>query len=183
MARFSFQPSIKRYAFVRASPAKRLFESRSLAFGERPAKTCGLVRPTRKRLCIRLAQSVGLARMGPPGRMPCRAAMSRRRETVLRAMPNLRRCLTRRALMRSKIITFLILASSAGDASTQTAPAPVAPVAPPTTTSVKVAQQKAHAAAVASCEAMWDRGTHMTRNDWSRACRRVQNRLQQLDLR
>jgi len=27
------------------------------------------------------------------------------------------------------------------------------------------------------------RGTHMTRNDWSRTCRRVQNRLQQLDLR
>jgi hypothetical protein len=85
--------------------------------------------------------------------------------------------------MQFKIIAFLILASSAGDASAQAAPAPIAPAAAAMATSVKAAEQKAHVAAVASCEAMWDRGTHMTRNDWSRACRRVQNRLQQLELR
>ena len=82
-----------------------------------------------------------------------------------------------------KIIAFLILASSAGAALAQVAPVPIAPTSGATATSIEVGKQKAHAAAVASCEAMWDRGTHMTPNDWSRACRRVQNRLQQFELR
>jgi hypothetical protein len=86
-------------------------------------------------------------------------------------------------LMQFKIIAFLILASSAGAALAQAAPVPIVQTAVATATSVEVAEQKAHAAAIADCEAMWDRGTHMTRNDWSRTCRRVQNRLQQLDLR
>jgi len=38
-------------------------------------------------------------------------------------------------------------------------------------------------AAVADCERMWDRGTHMTKKEWSQTCRRVQNRIQQLELR
>jgi hypothetical protein len=37
--------------------------------------------------------------------------------------------------------------------------------------------------AVADCESMWDRGTHMTKKAWSRTCRRVQDRIQQLELR
>jgi hypothetical protein len=41
-------------------------------------------------------------------------------------------------------------------------------------------RQKADAAAVLDCEQMWDQGTHMTRQDWSRTCRRVQGRLQNL---
>jgi hypothetical protein len=49
--------------------------------------------------------------------------------------------------------------------------------------SVEAGKQKAHAAAVADCEAMWDRATHMTRKEWSRTCQRVQIRLQQLELR
>jgi hypothetical protein len=86
-------------------------------------------------------------------------------------------------LMKFKIIAFLILASSAGAALAQAAPAPIAPTAVPTATSIEVAKQKDHAAAVANCEAMWDRATHMTRKEWSRTCQRVQNRLQQLELR
>jgi hypothetical protein len=39
----------------------------------------------------------------------------------------------------------------------------------------------AHEAAVAECEGMWDRGTHMTRKEWSQTCRRVQDRLRRLD--
>jgi|KBSSwiStaDraftv2_1062776.scaffolds.fasta_scaffold1576465_2 hypothetical protein len=35
----------------------------------------------------------------------------------------------------------------------------------------------------AECEAMWDAGTHMTKQQWSATCRRVQNRLQQFDIR
>jgi hypothetical protein len=85
--------------------------------------------------------------------------------------------------MQLKIIAFLILTSGGGAAMAQGAPAGTAPTAVPTATSVEVAKQKAHAAAIANCEVMWDRGTHMTRNDWSRACRRVQDRLQQLELR
>jgi hypothetical protein len=85
--------------------------------------------------------------------------------------------------MQFKIIAFLILASSAGAALAQAAAVPIAQTAVATATSVEVAKQKAHTAAIADCEAMWDRGTHMTRNDWSRTCRRVQNRLQQLELR
>jgi hypothetical protein len=85
--------------------------------------------------------------------------------------------------MPFKIIAFLILASSAGAALSQAAPAPIAPTSVATATSIEVAKQKAHTAAIADCEATWDRGTHMTRNDWSRACRRVQDRLQQLELR
>ena len=38
-------------------------------------------------------------------------------------------------------------------------------------------------AAVADCERMWDRGTHMTKKEWSQTCRRVQDRIQQLELR
>jgi hypothetical protein len=38
-------------------------------------------------------------------------------------------------------------------------------------------------AAVADCERTWDRGTHMTKKEWSRTCRRVQNRIEQLEPR
>lgn len=87
-------------------------------------------------------------------------------------------------LMQFKVIALLILAPSAGAALAQgAAPAPNAPASVATATSVEVGKQKAHAAAIADCEAMWDRGTHMTRKEWSRTCRRVQNRLRQLDLR
>jgi hypothetical protein len=38
-----------------------------------------------------------------------------------------------------------------------------------------------HEKAIADCERIWDRGTHMTKQEWSRTCRRVQTRLQGLD--
>ena len=37
--------------------------------------------------------------------------------------------------------------------------------------------------ALASCLAQWDKGTHMSRQEWSRACRRVANRLQNLNVK
>jgi hypothetical protein len=83
--------------------------------------------------------------------------------------------------MQSKAVAFLILILSAGAASAQAGPAAPSPDA--TLASVEAGRQKAHAAAVADCEAMWDRATHMTRKEWSRTCRRVQLRLQQLELR
>jgi hypothetical protein len=37
--------------------------------------------------------------------------------------------------------------------------------------------------ALASCLAQWDKGTHMSRQEWNRACRRVANRLQNLNVK
>jgi hypothetical protein len=87
--------------------------------------------------------------------------------------------------MQCKVVAFLILVLSAGAALAQTGPAaPSAPTSGATLASVvEAGKQKAHAAAVAGCEAMWDRATHMTREEWSRTCRRVQLRLQRLELR
>lgn len=34
--------------------------------------------------------------------------------------------------------------------------------------------------AIADCMQMWDSGTHMTRQDWARTCKRVQSRLDNL---
>jgi hypothetical protein len=75
-------------------------------------------------------------------------------------------------------IIFLIVALGAGAALGPAAPG----TAHATTESVESAK-KAHAAAIANCEGMWDRATHMTRKEWSRTCRRVQTRLQQLELK
>jgi len=36
--------------------------------------------------------------------------------------------------------------------------------------------------ALASCLAQWDKGTHMSRQEWNRACRRVANRLQNINV-
>ena len=70
---------------------------------------------------------------------------------------------------------------SAGVASAEVvAPRPTG-VAPP---SAEAASKRgALEAAVMDCERMWDRGTHMTKKEWSQTCRRVQNRIQQLELR
>jgi len=37
--------------------------------------------------------------------------------------------------------------------------------------------------AIGDCERTWDSGTHMSKQDWSRTCRRVQLRLKRLDVR
>jgi hypothetical protein len=73
----------------------------------------------------------------------------------------------------SAVGMLLMLYLSAGAALSQTAP-----IDPATTRSV---EEKAHAAAIANCEGMWDRDTHMTRKEWSRTCRRVQARLKQME--
>jgi hypothetical protein len=82
--------------------------------------------------------------------------------------------------MRNKIIACLVLLSSAG-ASLQAQPAPSEKLPGAAAASVESDKQKAHRAAIANCEAIWDRGTHMTKTEWSRTCRRVQNRLRQLE--
>jgi hypothetical protein len=41
-------------------------------------------------------------------------------------------------------------------------------------------EKREHDAAVASCVKMWDAATHMTKPQWLRTCRRVQDRLRRL---
>ena len=79
----------------------------------------------------------------------------------------------------SAVGMLLMLALSAGAALSQTAPTDPAT----TTTSIEADKEKAYAAAIANCEGMWDRDTHMTRTEWSRTCRRVQARLKQMEWR
>jgi hypothetical protein len=42
--------------------------------------------------------------------------------------------------------------------------------------------QNRHDRAVADCKEMWDSGTHMTRQAWSNTCKRIQTRLDNLDV-
>ena len=42
--------------------------------------------------------------------------------------------------------------------------------------------QNLHDSAVAACREMWDAGTHMTRQAWSNTCKRIQTRLDNLDV-
>jgi len=43
-----------------------------------------------------------------------------------------------------------------------------------------MSERRQHDAAVASCVKMWDSATHMTKLQWLRTCRRVQDRLRRL---
>ncbi len=84
--------------------------------------------------------------------------------------------------MRIKTIASLMLFGCAA-ATVHAHPAPSAAMSSATAAALELGKKKAHEAAIASCEAMWDRATHMTRAEWSRTCRRVQDRLRQLELR
>jgi hypothetical protein len=84
--------------------------------------------------------------------------------------------------MQIKIIVSLILLASAA-AAVRAGPAPSVVMVAAPVASVEFDKQKAHAAAIATCEAMWDRTTHMTKAEWSRTCRRVQDRLRKLEVR
>jgi hypothetical protein len=84
--------------------------------------------------------------------------------------------------MRSIVMTASVLCLSTASAFAEVAAAP-RPAAAPRASVVQPAGQSAHETAVTDCERMWDRGTHMTKQSWSQTCRRVQNRLQQLEPR
>jgi hypothetical protein len=84
--------------------------------------------------------------------------------------------------MDAIILAATIVSLSAGIAFAEVvAPPPPANVAPPSTEAA--AKRSITEAAVADCERMWDRGTHMTKKEWSQTCRRVQDRIQQLEFR
>ena len=84
--------------------------------------------------------------------------------------------------MREIILAAAIFCSSASLAFAEV-PATPRPPDGSRPLAVEPIKQSAHEAAIGDCEQMWDRGTHMTKRDWSQTCRRVQDRLQQLELR
>ena len=45
-----------------------------------------------------------------------------------------------------------------------------------------VSPLRLHDSGVGDCMQMWDSGTHMTKEQWSRACRGVQTRLNNLEV-
>jgi len=84
--------------------------------------------------------------------------------------------------MRNTIIAATAFCLSTGFAFAEVAVAP-RPTANSSPSVVEPTKQSVHETAITDCEHMWDRDTHMTKRDWSQTCRRVQNRLQQLELR
>jgi hypothetical protein len=84
--------------------------------------------------------------------------------------------------MRILIVTAAALSFCTGAAFAEMPVAP-RPAADPRASVVQPTKQSAYETAVADCERMWDRGTHMTKRDWSQTCRRVQHRLEHLELR
>ena len=79
-------------------------------------------------------------------------------------------------------LALLLLCFNADAVAAQALPTPgqVGPARPPADVHAK---PSAFAEAVADCEQMWDRGTHMSRKEWSQTCRRVQTRLQNLEIK
>jgi hypothetical protein len=84
--------------------------------------------------------------------------------------------------MRTIIVTATAFCLSAGIAFAEVAVVPK-PIANPRASAMEPTKQSAHETAITDCEGMWDSGTHMTKRDWSQTCRRVQDRLKQLELR
>jgi hypothetical protein len=74
--------------------------------------------------------------------------------------------------MRSFLIAIATLSLGAGATFAQV----------PATTSSILSPLRLHDSGVGDCIQMWDSGTHMTKQEWSHACRRVQTRLDNLDV-
>jgi hypothetical protein len=76
--------------------------------------------------------------------------------------------------MRFILSAAAIAAGIAGAALAQTGPPPANQ---PDTAKAEAAD------AFASCVSQWEKSTHMSKREWERACRRVANRLQNLQLK
>ena len=84
--------------------------------------------------------------------------------------------------MRILVIGALLLTAGAQNALAQTT-VPPRPTAGLSQGPSKTAAKNEYDAAVTNCVQMWDRGTHMTGSQWLRTCRRVQTRLQNMQLK
>lgn len=76
--------------------------------------------------------------------------------------------------MRAAVMTLLLLLLGAGSALAQTGALPSPKAAAPA--------KSATDEAMAECMRLWDSATHMTKQEWSRTCKRVQSRLDNLKI-
>lgn len=60
---------------------------------------------------------------------------------------------------------------------------PVKPKAPALSPEAVSAKKLERDKSILECEQLWDRGTHMTKQDWARTCRRVQDRIERLQFK
>jgi hypothetical protein len=85
--------------------------------------------------------------------------------------------------MELAIVATLLLCLSAILAAAEMPVGKVAPSAAKVPNKPSINEAEIRKQAVADCEGLWDQGTHMTKQEWSRTCRRVQARLERLDVR
>jgi hypothetical protein len=83
-------------------------------------------------------------------------------------------------LMRLLLIPIVFCTLGADAASAQTIPAPATLTTLRLLPSAAKFKQTEHDNAVTDCMRMWDSGTHMTKQEWVRTCKRVQSRLDNL---
>lgn len=92
--------------------------------------------------------------------------------------------------MRILIAASLALATSVGATLAQTSSVPSGPtstppgraatVKPVTPAEAARAAKVAVAESIAECMRLWDKGTHMTKQEWASTCQRIQSRLENL---
>ena len=81
------------------------------------------------------------------------------------------------------IALFFTLGAHVASAQTIPGPPPAKPVSLATLRLLPSAaqfKQNEHDTAVTDCKRMWDSGTHMTKQEWARTCKRIQSRLDNL---
>jgi hypothetical protein len=52
----------------------------------------------------------------------------------------------------------------------------------PSPTAQAASAKGANDAAIADCMQLWDKGTHMSKQEWARTCQRIQSRLENLKI-
>jgi hypothetical protein len=92
--------------------------------------------------------------------------------------------------MRILIAASLALAANAGATLAQTSSVPPGPASTPpghpasakpaTPAEAARAAKVAADEVIAECMRLWDKGTHMTKQEWGSTCRRIQSRLENL---
>jgi hypothetical protein len=70
--------------------------------------------------------------------------------------------------------------SSAPSGPTSTPPGQAAPAKPTTPAEAARAAKVAANEVMAECMRLWDKGTHMTKQEWASTCQRIQSRLENL---
>lgn len=83
--------------------------------------------------------------------------------------------------MRSLIFAALLLGPGGNYVQAEVAVPPRAP-AGSQLPAPKATLKRENEQGITNCVQMWDRGTHMTKQQWLRTCQRVQDRLQNLHM-